>query len=222
MEHAWSYMRFEDTEVRKSRHPLLNSCSVTAPTFSVLFERAQQGDWSARNLVYTVAFRRLRSIASSLLQRERRAHTLQPTALVSELFLKLCRLPSRVLNEEHFFHLSARAMRQVLIDYARTRSGGHRKVTADSVAELLRLQSGTDADPESLLAVKSVFQTLEKLDPIVARTVWLRSVEGLTLTETSSAQRRDVWRVRADYDFGVRWMADRITRHGRSNKSLRA
>ena len=183
---------------------------MSTPSFSALFEQARQGDWSARDLVYRLAFQRLRSIASSLLRRERRGHTLQPTALVGELFLKFHRLQALVIDEEHFFHLSARAMRQVLIDYARSR--GARALTPESIAELLRLQHHGPGDLELSLSVRTVFNTLERLDPTAARTVWLRSVEGLTLSEIAAAQARDMWRVRADYDFGTQWMADRLAR----------
>jgi RNA polymerase sigma-70 factor, ECF subfamily len=184
----------------------------------LLFERAQQGDWSAREAVYKLAFLRLRSIASSLLQRERRSHTLQPTALVGELFLKLHRLQARVMDEDHFFRLSARAMRQVLIDYARTRAAA-KTVPPECVAELLLATHKSETDVESLLAVRAVFRKLQKLDPTVARTVWLRTVEGLTLAEVTRAQGRETWRVRADYDFGLRWMADQLERHARSSNS---
>ena len=192
---------------------------MATPGFHALFEKAQQGDWIARDAVYKLAFHRLRSIASALLQRERRGHTLQPTALVGELFLKLHRFQMRILDEDHFFRISARAMRQVLIDHARTK-GAAKKIAPDSVAELLAASNaGTTTDIESLIAVRAVFEKLEKLDPMAARTVWLRSVEGFTLPEISREQKREVWRVRADFDFGIRWMADCIARQARSNIS---
>src|SRR5436309_14830593 len=93
--------------------------------FASLFEKAQLGDHVARNAVYKLAFHRLRVIASALLRRERAGHTLQPTALVSELFLKLRRLETRILNEDHFFRISARAMRQVLIDRSHVTKMAH-------------------------------------------------------------------------------------------------
>src|SRR3989442_15530350 len=94
---------------------------MVTKTLGELLESAQHGDPIAENAVHRIAVCRLRSIASSLLRREPAAQTLQPTALVSELFLKLRRLESRILGEEHFFHVSARAMRQVLVDPARAR-----------------------------------------------------------------------------------------------------
>ena len=106
-----------------------------AEAFAGLFEKAQQGDSFARDAVYKLAFHRLRVIASALLRRERPGHTLQPTALVSELFLKLHRLETRILSEDHFFRMSARAMRQVLIDHSRVTKPA--KVPLDLILELL-------------------------------------------------------------------------------------
>ena len=182
-----------------------------AEAFASLFEKAQLGDGVALDAVYKLAYYRLRVIASALLRRERAGHTLQPTALVSELFLKLRRLETRILNEDHFFRISARAMRQVLIDHARVTKTAH-KVSIDRIPELL-LPVRHTASPESVLAVKMVFEKLRTMDPQVAETVWLRSVEGLTVEEMSLAQRREMWRVRADYDFGLQWMANRLKRY---------
>ena len=179
--------------------------------FASLFEKAQLGDGVALDAVYKLAFYRLRVIASALLRRERAGHTLQPTALVSELFLKLHRLETRILSEDHFFRISARAMRQVLIDHSRVTKTAH-KVSIDLIPEFL-LPVRNAACPESVLAVKMVFEKLRTMDPQVADTVWLRSVEGLTVEEMSRSQGREMWRVRADYDFGLQWMANRLKRY---------
>jgi RNA polymerase sigma factor (TIGR02999 family) len=180
--------------------------------FEALFERAQRGDNLARDAVYKLAFYRLRGIASALLRRERPGHTLQPTALVSELFLKLQKLETQILNEDHFFRMSARAMRQVLIDHARVRNP-MQKASLDLVPELLLPAQRNAASPESHLAARMVFEKLKAMDGKVAETVWLRAVEGVTVQELSRLQAREEWRVRADYDFGVQWMAGRLKRY---------
>ena len=172
-----------------------------------LFDKVRAGDSAARDVLYENCFARLHLIAASLLSRECRGHTLQPTALVGELFFKLRGFEHRILNEDHFFGMAARAMRQVLIDHARVRNS-RRKVAAEAIPELLSQRSAADA--ELWLTVKTVFRALKGLDPVAAETVWLRSVEELTLGEVSRRQCREVWRVRADYDFGTRWMADRV------------
>ena len=180
--------------------------------FASLFEKAQHGDNLARDAVYKLAFYRLRGIASALLRRERPGHTLQPTALVSELFLKLQRLETQILNEDHFFRMSARAMRQVLIDHARGKAP-MQKVPLDLIPELLLPAQRNPASPESHLAARMVFDKLRVMDAQVAETVWLRAVAGETVQELSRRQKREEWRVRADYDFGVQWMAGRLKRY---------
>jgi RNA polymerase sigma-70 factor (ECF subfamily) len=180
-----------------------------AEAFAALFEKARLGDGIARDALYRLAFFRLRGIASGLLRRERPGHTLQPTALVSELFLKLRRLDARILNDDHFFRISARAMRQVLIDHSRHKRPA-KMVPAELIPELLLPANQNAIDPESALAVKMVFEKLRAMDAKVAETVWLRSVEGATIQELSGLQKREAWRVRADHDFGLQWMANRL------------
>jgi len=180
-----------------------------AEAFASLCEKARLGDGIARDALYRLAFLRLRSIASSLLHRERLGHTLQPTALVSELFLKLRKLETEILSEDHFFRIAARAMRQVLIDHSRHKRAA-KQVIPELIPDLLTPANQNSADPESFLAVKMVFEKLRALDPTVADTVWLRSVEGATVQEMTRLQNREAWRVRADYDFGVQWMANRL------------
>jgi RNA polymerase sigma factor (TIGR02999 family) len=183
-----------------------------AEAFAALLEKARLGDGIAHDTLYRLAFLRLRAIASGLLRRERPGHTLQPTALVSELFLKLRRLDTQILNDDHFFQISARAMRQVLIDHARHKRPA-KLVRAEMIPHLLLPANPKAVDPESAVAVKMVFEKLRAMDAKVAETVWLRSVEGVTVQELSLLQNREVWRVRADHDFGLQWMANRLKRY---------
>lgn len=176
-------------------------------TIAPFLAQVRNGDLAARDRMYEATFARLRLIASRLLSRERPGHTLQPTALVSEVFLKLRGSEDRIVNEDQFFGLAARAMRQVLIDHARVRKHVC-KVDPQTVAALLANREQTQ--PELRLAVRAAFQKLEILSPVVARTVWFRAAEGLTIAEVAKAQAREAWRVRADYDFGIQWMASRI------------
>src|SRR5262245_59089321 len=179
--------------------------------FAALFEKAQRGDSLDRDAVYKLPFYLLRGISSALLRRERPGHTLQPTALISELFLKLQRREIEILNEDHFFRMSARAMRQVLIDHARVRKSGER-VPVERIPELVVPAGRRASHPELRLAVRQAFERLKAMDALVAETVWLRTVEGVSAHELSRMQGRAEWRVRADYDFGVQWMAGRLKR----------
>jgi RNA polymerase sigma factor (TIGR02999 family) len=188
--------------------------AATAPDFNQLLDRARTGDTLAKGAVYRLAFLRLRAMASAMLNRERPGHTLQPTALVSELYLKFRRFEARILNEEHFFSLSARIMRQVLIEHARGKNARKRippEMLCELIPELAQNAVVWDAEGSELrISVKAAFENFRKLDRVAAETVWLRFVEGLSWDELARSQAREVWRVRADCDFGLRWMADRL------------
>lgn len=178
------------------------------PAIGSLWERARSGDSSARDAVFDLAFFRLRGIASALLRHEHDGHTLQPTALVNELFLKLHCFEVRILNEDHFFRLSARAMRQVLIDRSRSQRPA-RKIPPELIPELLSDRNDSTS-VETRLAVKLVFEKLRTMDATAAETVWFRAVHGMTIAELSAAQNRPQWQVRADHDFALQWMASRL------------
>jgi RNA polymerase sigma factor (TIGR02999 family) len=188
-----------------------NIVSDDSQSFGLRFERARC-NLPAENAFYKMAFYRLRAIASALLKKERAGHTLQPTALISELFLKLRGLETRILGEEHFFRIAAGAMQQVLIDSARTKAACKR-IPPQLVSELLPDLDGTQGDLELRLTLKISLERLRGIDSMAANTVWLRSVEGLTIEEVSRSQEREPWRVRADYDFGLRWLAGQLSRH---------
>jgi RNA polymerase sigma factor (TIGR02999 family) len=186
---------------------------AAARDFSQLLDRARTGDTLAEGAVYRLAFLRLRAMASALLNRERPGHTLQPTALVSELYLKFRRFEAKILNEDHFFSISARIMRQVLIEHARGKNARKRippEMLCELIPEMAQAIAAGGVPSETQLAIKVLFENLRKLDRIAAEAVWLRFVEGMNWDELSLAQTREVWRVRADCDFGLRWMADRL------------
>ena len=180
------------------------------PSFPVLINEARHGNHVAHNRIYERSFSRLRAIAWGLLARERRGHTLQPTALVNELFLKLHRLQVAIQGEDHFFAICARAMKQILVDHARAKSRSKR-VRRETVSELLAASSRDHCDPVLRITVKIALEELQALDPKAAATVWLRTVEGMTTEEISRRQGRELWRVRADHDYGLQWMSDRLT-----------
>jgi RNA polymerase sigma factor (TIGR02999 family) len=159
-----------------------------------LLSRAQQGDVSAERQVAPLIYERLRIIARSLMRSEKKEHTLQATALVNELFLrKLPGIKTPLHDREHFFSLASNAMRQVLIEHARRRNAS-RRVRPESVAELLLIASqSTSSDAEDLFAIRQRF------------------VKGFTITQTAQRLNRPAWRVRADSDFGLTWMARQLT-----------
>jgi DNA-directed RNA polymerase specialized sigma24 family protein len=160
---------------------------------------------------YRTSFSRLRKIAATLLRRERANHTLQATALVNEMFLKLHSFETKMLGEDHFLRLATRTMKQVLVDYARLKAPRH-TIPVAFLPEFLAVPEGPEA-PETKLAVRMVFESLKQVDAKAADTIWLRCVEGYTIDQVSTLQKREAWRVRADYDYGLRWMSTQLARN---------
>ena len=126
----------------------------------------------------------LRRLAGSHLRRERSNHTLQPTALVHEAYLRLIgQAGLEFENRAHFFGVSARLMREILIEYARSRSrikrGGEfrTQIELDSAVSLM---SGRELD---VIAVDEALTKLEALDPRQARIVEMKFFAGMTIEE---------------------------------------
>lgn len=154
----------------------------------VLAEGDMGRDRAAEEL-YAAVYAELRRIAGALMRRERAEHTLQPTALVHEAYLRLVE-PGQVdwQNRAHFFGIAARAMRQILVDHARRhaadkRGGAWQRVTfADeavaNVAESRQLSLG-------ILALNEALESLARDDPRMAQVVELRVFAGLHAREAA-------------------------------------
>lgn len=172
---------------------------------------AQHGDSSAENHVFQFVYEKLRAIAGALLRGERSGHTLQATALVSEAFLqKLRHIAVPIQSREHYYSIAACAMRQVLIDHARRFGTDRRRLSSEVVAELLNINNGTARFPELRLAVQQAFRVLCRIDPQVAKSLQARFVAGLTIRQTALHFNQPEWKVRADCDFALNWMAERL------------
>ena len=147
----------------------------------------------------TALYDQLHGLAVAYMQGEREGHTLQPTALVHEAFLRLDGSRALPGGRVHFLALAATAMRHVLVDHARARGaarrgGGWTRVT---VSEAARLSDGPDHD---VIAVDAALTKLGAVDPRAARIVELRFFAGLTEAEIaaelgiSDRGVRDQWR----------------------------
>ena len=150
-----------------------------------LLRRWNSGDREAMDRLMPIVYDELRRLAAGYLRGERPGHTLQPTALVHEAYLRLVR-QDRVewQNRAHFFGIAASMMRRVLVDHARRRQAEKR----DAGGFRLTLQLGeafeAARDPE-LLELDQALGRLEQLDADQARVVELRFFGGLTVEETA-------------------------------------
>ena len=150
-----------------------------------LLERWSNGEEKARDELMPLVYDELRRLAATYLHRERRQHTLQPTALVNELFLKFSEQHSMSWqNRAQFFGVAAQLMRRILVDHARAHYAEKRG--GDRLCVSLRNIAAFGAEPDAdLLALHDVLNGLAEIDPAPARVVELRFFGGLTIKETA-------------------------------------
>ena len=150
-----------------------------------LLKRWGNGEEQARDQSMALVYDELHRLAANYLRRERREHTLQPTALVNELFLKFSEQHSMSWqNRAQFFGVAAQLMRRILVDSARAHQASKRGGNLFCVS--LKNIAAFGAQPDiDLLALHEVLNKLEQLDPDQARLVELRFFGGLTIQETA-------------------------------------
>lgn len=151
-----------------------------------VLHRWSQGDRAAAEELMSRVYGQLRQIAQVRLSGERAGHTLQPTALVHEAYLKIVQGEEISWHDRvHFIAVTARAMRQIIIDSGRRRQAAKRQMP-DSPS--IFLQSSGDGDRTvDLMALDQALKRLESLDERQARIVELKYFGGLTTTEIASA-----------------------------------
>jgi RNA polymerase sigma-70 factor, ECF subfamily len=158
--------------------------SPSSEGITQLLERWSNGEEEARDELMPLVYDELHRLAVHYLHRERREHTLQPTALVNELFLKFSeqqRMSWR--NRAQFFGVAAQLMRRILVDYARMHDAFKRG--GDRYCVSLKNIAAFGAQPDiDLLALHDALNELEQIDPDQARIVELRFFGGLTIKET--------------------------------------
>jgi RNA polymerase sigma factor (TIGR02999 family) len=177
----------------------------------------EQGDPSAAEQLLPLVYDELRRLAAQRLAGEGPGHTLQPTALVHEAYLKLVGPgPQPAWNGRmHFFAAAAEAMRRILIDHARRkhcarRGGGMRRVELEDLDDVELVAGGKDAD--DLLALDEALARLAAADPRRAELVRLRYFAGLTLEQ--AAELLGISRATANrhWAFARAWLYDAMTR----------
>lgn len=139
-------------------------------------------DASDANELLRSLYAELRRLAQRHMAGQRRDHTLQPTALVSEAFLRLGRRSDAWEGESHFLAVASRAMRQVLVDHARGRKAKKRAATGER-CELESISVEYDKRSIDLLALDAALEQLESRDPVAARLVEMRYFGGQPMEE---------------------------------------
>ena len=146
----------------------------------------REGDRSAMDRLFPLVYREFHERAHKQLARRRPGETLSTTALVNEAYLKLVDSAHQSYQDRiHFFAVASRAMRQILVDYARRTMAEKR-----GSGRVVTLEPDAVANPdraEELIALDEGLEQLEKLDPRLVRTVELRFFGGLSVEETADA-----------------------------------
>jgi RNA polymerase sigma factor (TIGR02999 family) len=147
------------------------------------------------------------------MRRERRGHTLQPSGLVNEAYLRLAASPDLDWHDRaHFFAIAARVMRQVLVDHARRRMAAKREgclVTLDDA------EAGAPAGTPELLDLESALKELADLDPRQARVVELRFFGGLDVEETAHVLGLSPRTVKREWQTARAWLQHRLLEGGK-------
>lgn len=165
-----------------------------------------RGDVSAREALMPLVYDELRRLAVSYLRRERIDHTLQPTALVHEAYLRLVQ-ERRVdwENRRHFFSVAAKLMRRILVDHARAhladkRGGGVVKIPLTAAIAM------SHERPADMMVLDDSLTRLASLDPQQGQVVEMRVFAGLTVEETAAALAISPATVKRDWSVAKAWL----------------
>lgn len=173
-----------------------------------LLHELSAGNEHAVEQLVPLIYAELHAIAERQMRRERADHTLQPTALVHEAFLRLVGNETSWQNRQHFLGVAAQAMRRILVDHARRqkarkRGGGADKIELDEQLIAVGGESGEGLDLEAL---DEALTRLAELDARQARIVELRFFAGLDVEETAAVVGVSPATVKRDWQFAKAWL----------------
>jgi RNA polymerase sigma factor (TIGR02999 family) len=184
----------------------------TATDLTALLRAWSAGDGDAADRLLAVVYKELRRQATRYLSRERTDHTLRPTALVNETYLRLVQQRRVVwVDRAQFFAVAATVMRRLLVDYARqhgaTKRGAWRTVSLDD-GETVALTPALDFD---VLALNDALTELAVVDPLRTKMIELRFFAGLTTDETAEALGVSSATVTRGWRLARAWLHARLT-----------
>ena len=187
--------------------------SEPAGEVTILLNELKLGNKDALGKLIPLVYRELRLLAAYYLRAERSGHTLQPTALVNELYLRLVRQNHADWKDRaHFLAVAAQLMRRILVDYARARQTSKRNgVTVPVDVDNFDL-GGAQLHVEEILAVDQALDRLAELDPQQTRVVELRYFAGLTVEETAEAISISPRTVKRDWAMAAAWLRSQLSR----------
>jgi RNA polymerase sigma-70 factor, ECF subfamily len=175
---------------------------------TTLLTLAREGDSAAAVALIEVVYPELRRLAASYLRRERPEHTLQPTALVHEAYLRLAGAPLDMKDRTHLFGVAAHLMRQILVEHARARNAMKRNGEKVPIEDDLQIAV---TDSEDLVALDEALDQLAAIDHRQSRIVELRYFGGLTIAETASLLGISEKTVKRDWALARTWLHREIS-----------
>jgi len=178
---------------------------------TMLLGELKLGRKDALERLVPLVYRELRRVAGRCMRDERPGHTLQPTALVHEAFLRLVdQNHADWQNRAQFVAVAGQVMRRLLVDHARGRRALKRGIPITLNEEIIH-GTGRPDQTEEILAVDEILGRLEKLDPQQARVVELRYFGGLSVEETAEAMAISPRTVKRDWAMAKGWMKGQLS-----------
>jgi RNA polymerase sigma-70 factor, ECF subfamily len=179
---------------------------------SVLLAELRSGSSDALARLVPVVYRELRRLAGGYLRNERVGHTLQPTALVHEVYVRLAGQDhTEWQNRAQFMGVAAQIMRRILVDYARERAAAKRGGTPARIDHESRFEGPEVGNPDEILAVHEALGRLCELDAQQARVVELRYFCGMNVEEAAAALGVSPRTVKRDWAMAKRWLRIELT-----------
>ncbi len=177
---------------------------------TILLNQAAGGNSSAIDEILPIVYDELRKLANSYLKKERQHHTLQPTALVHEAYLRLVNWEGvSWQNRAHFFSVAAQVMRNILVDSARQKKsairGGHFETI--SLDENINFFKKSELD---LVNLDDALKELAQLNERQSKIVELRFFGGLTIEETAAILQISDMTVKRDWNFSKAWLYEKL------------
>jgi RNA polymerase sigma factor (TIGR02999 family) len=189
------------------------SMTPSSGEITMILQRWDTDRNSAVEALTPIVYGELRKIASSYMRQQRPGHTLQPTALINEAYLRLVRQENASLRDRsHFYTLAARMMRQILVDSARAHNaekrGSGNKVPLDE-----RMDLGDGKLAMNFMAVHEALEKLHSHNARMAEAVELRYFGGLQLDEIAEALSISTATVKRDLALGEAWLRRALASH---------
>lgn len=183
---------------------------------TVLLNEVQRGVEGSASKLLEAVYEELRVMAAAKMRSERSDHTLQPTALVNEAYLRLAGNLARLEDRGHFFGAAAKAMERVLVDHARAKSAQKR---GGDAARLTFVDVGLEIDDAGLdvLGVHEALEELGRADEELAALCRYRYFVGMSLEQIAEINGQSLSTVKRQWTYAKAWLTERVERKGRSD-----